>query len=389
MFSNLKIGTKIVGVVISIVMLGIIILASIFSIQASNILHTEADKLLQINAFRYANIVRGATESVYSTLLGVEDTIKNTISNENSIDDTEVQNILEGVLDSNEKIAYMYVHFFNTPINQNTNPKLLTNQHKFLMLLHDTSLKTEGGVQLVQAYDAFLQQQSINNAISTQKESIGKPQIFNINGEEIFAYNIVIPIFKNGNIIGVVGALGSLTHFRGELTDPKRSIFKDDQRLLLGAEGLIAVSPVSKFTGKSISEANPHPSAKTLIQLQKDKINTVFDFTRASDGKKNRAAIATFDLWDNSQDAWSIVTMAPVDSIQMPITKLITTIAFISLFVILVIVIIVFIYINKAVSSRIVNLQNNLLHFFKFINHETKDTILSKDTKSNDELSIM
>ncbi|EAL5903569.1 hypothetical protein DSE64_08685, partial [Campylobacter lari] len=133
---------------------------------------------------------------------------------------------------------------------------------------------------------------------------------------------------------------------------------------------------------------NPHPSAKTLIQLQKDKINTVFDFTRASDGKKNRAAIATFDLWNNSQDAWSIVTMAPVDSIQMPITKLITTIAFISLFVILVIVIIVFIYINKAVSSRIVNLQNNLLHFFKFINHETKDTILSKDTKSNDELSI-
>ncbi|WP_410708931.1 methyl-accepting chemotaxis protein [Campylobacter lari] len=115
----------------------------------------------------------------------------------------------------------------------------------------------------------------------------------------------------------------------------------------------------------------------------------LFDFTPASTGNANRAAIVNFNVWDDADDYWSIVTMAPISSIQMPITKFLATIALTSLFVIFIIAFIIFIYINKAVSSRIVNLQKNLLHFFKFINHETKDTILSEDTKNNDELNIM
>ncbi|MCV3410025.1 hypothetical protein L8W57_07810, partial [Campylobacter sp. IFREMER_LSEM_CL1890] len=389
MFSNLKIGTKIVAVVIAIIVLGIGILASVIAMQSSNILHTEADKLLQTSAFRYANIVRGATESVHSTLMGAENTIDSIIAEQDTIEERRIKNILEGALDSNGWIAYIYVHILDTSKYNDINPKLLTQSNKFLMLLHDTSLREKGGVQLVQAEDVILNQQSVENAIKNRKESIGRPQNFTINNEEILAYNIAVPIVRKGEIIGVIGALGSLTQLQHELTNPERSVFKDDQRLLLGKNGLIAVSPATEFIGKNITQINPHPSANLLIDLQKNQTNTLFDFTPASTGNANRAAIANFDVWDGADDYWSIVTMAPVGSIQMPIEKLIATIIIVSLFVVLAIALIVFVYINKAVSSRIVNLQNNLLHFFKFINHETKDTILSKDTKSNDELSIM
>ncbi|MCV3376243.1 hypothetical protein, partial [Campylobacter sp. IFREMER_LSEM_CL2151] len=389
MFSNLKIGTKIVAVVIAIIVLGIGVLASVIAMQSSSILHTEADKLLQTSAFRYSNIVRGATESVHSTLISAESSIDQILDTQTVIEEDRLQDILGGALDSNGWIAYIYVHILDTSRYTNINPKLLTQSNKFLMLLHDTTLREKGGIQLIQADDRVLNQRSVNSALSDKHEGIGRPQKFVINNEEILAYNIAVPIMRNGKLIGVIGALGSLTQLQEELTNPERSVFKDDQRLLLGDDGLIAVSPATEFIGKNITEINPHPSANLLVELQKSKTNTLFDFTPASTGNANRAAIANFNVWDGADDYWSIVTMAPVGSIQMPITKLVATIAMVSLFVVLAIALIVFVYINKAVSSRIVNLQNNLLHFFKFVNHETKDTILSKDVKSNDELSIM
>ncbi|AJC85653.1 methyl-accepting chemotaxis protein [Campylobacter sp. RM16704] len=389
MFLNLKIGTKIVAVVIAIIIIGIGILASIIAMQSSNILHTEADKLLQTSAFRYSNIVRGATESVHSSLINAENILDQILDTQTTIDEDRLKNVLEGTLDSNGWIAYIYMHIIDTSKYNNINPKLLTQSNKFLMLLQDASLREKGGIKLIQADDKILDQRSINSALKDKREGIGRPQKFVINDEEILAYNVAVPIIRNNKIIGVVGALGSLTQLQEELTNPERSVFKDDQRLLLGEDGLIAVSPATQFIGKRITEINSHSSANLLVELQKNKSNTLFNFTPASTGNANRAAITNFNVWDGANDYWSIVTMAPVGSIQMPITKLITTIAMVSLFVLLAIALIVFIYINKAVSSRIINLQNNLLYFFKFLNHETKDTILSKDTKNNDELSIM
>ncbi|WP_414437350.1 methyl-accepting chemotaxis protein [Campylobacter peloridis] len=283
----------------------------------------------------------------------------------------------------------MYVHIVDISKFDHINPMLLTETNRFLMLLNDTDLKTKGGVKLVQADDRVLNQRSVKAALENKEEGVGRPQKFVINNEEILAYNIAIPITRNGKLVGVIGALAGLESLQAELTDPERSVFKDDQRLLLGADGLIAVSPATEFIGKNITDINPHSSAKLLVELQKNQTNTLFDFIPATTGNSNRAALVNFNLWDGSNDYWSIVTMAPVGSIQMPIQKLIFSIVIGSLIVLLVIALIVFIYINKAVSLRIVNLQNNLLQFFKFINHEAKDTILSKDVKNNDELNIM
>ncbi|TXE84389.1 hypothetical protein FPD46_00705, partial [Campylobacter peloridis] len=389
MFSNLKIGTKIVAVVVAVIVLGIGVLSAIIAIQSSNTLHKEADKLLQASAFRYSNIVRGSTESVHATLLGAESAIDQIIAEQNTLDEARIKDVIEGALDANSWINYMYVHIIDISRFDHINPMLLTETNKFLMLLNDTDLKTKGGVKLVQADDRVLNQRSVKAALENKEEGVGRPQKFVINNEEILAYNIAIPITRNGKLVGVIGALAGLESLQAELTDPERSVFKDDQRLLLGADGLIAVSPATEFIGKNITDINPHPSAKLLVELQKNQTNTLFDFIPATTGNSNRAALVNFNLWDGSNDYWSIVTMAPVGSIQMPIQKLIFSIVIGSLIVLLAIALIVFVYINKAVSLRIVNLQNNLLQFFKFINHETKDTILSKDTKNNDELNIM
>ncbi|MBX2078097.1 cache domain-containing protein, partial [Campylobacter peloridis] len=333
MFSNLKIGTKIVAVVLAVIVLGIGVLSTIIAIQSSNTLHKEADKLLQASAFRYSNIVRGSTESVHATLLGAESAIDQIIAEQNTLDEARIQDVIEGALDANSWINYMYVHIVDISKFDHINPMLLTETNRFLMLLNDTDLKTKGGVKLVQADDRVLNQRSVKAALENKEEGVGRPQKFVINNEEILAYNIAIPITRNGKLVGVIGALAGLESLQAELTDPERSVFKDDQRLLLGADGLIAVSPATEFIGKNITDINPHSSAKLLVELQKNQTNTLFDFIPATTGNSNRAALVNFNLWDGSNDYWSIVTMAPVGSIQMPIQKLIFSIVIGSLIV--------------------------------------------------------
>ncbi|TXE79383.1 hypothetical protein FPD46_06810, partial [Campylobacter peloridis] len=389
MFSNLKIGTKVVAVVVAVIVLGIGALSTIIAIQSSSILHKEAYKTLETAAFRYRNLIKGYTESVYISLLGAESSVRQIILKEKNINEKEIETILSGIIDTNPWIEYIYFHTNNTSQFQNLNSTYFTQSNKFLMLLYDTDLKGRGGVKLIQAEDRILNQRSVNAALNQRKEGVGRPQIFTIGGRNTLAYNVVVPIVdNNGKTIGIIGALAGLANVQENLTDPSRSVFEGDQRLLLGDNGLLAVHPDANLAGKNITEINPHPSASLMLNLQKNKIDQVFDYTSVA-GVKNKAFIATFNLWEGSNDYWSVAVLAPVDSIEEPIDNLIISIAVISIFILLAIASIVFVYINKAVSLRIVNLQNNLLQFFKFINHETKDTILSKDTKNNDELNIM
>ncbi|HEG2582078.1 TPA: cache domain-containing protein, partial [Campylobacter lari] len=386
MFKNLKLGTKIVWIVTTVVILGICLLATIIALQSSRILNTEADKMLQSSSHRYVNAVKGTTEGIHTSLNAAESTLKEIILGEDSVDEKTIEAILGGILDTNPWVDYIYFHLTDTSKLTHKNPKLFTKNNRFLILLHDTNARNKGGIEIVQADDNILNQRSVNIALHEQKEGVGRPQNFTINGKEILAYNMVIPFIHNNKTIGVIGVLAGLDSLQEFLTNPSRSVFKGDQRFLIAKDGFVATNQNKNIIGKKITEVNPHPSVNLLVDLQKNKTDALFDYTSIS-GKSNRAAITNFNLWNDSQDYWSIVTIAPIDSIQEPITKLIATIIIVSIFVVLAIALIIFAYIRKNISTRIVNLQNNLLYFFKFINHETKDTILSKDIKNNDELS--
>ncbi|MCR8712940.1 hypothetical protein, partial [Campylobacter sp. W0066.1] len=388
MLKNLKLGAKIVWIVITVVFLSICILAAVISFQSYRILHTEADKLLQSSAYRYVNAVKGATEGIHTSLVGAENTLEEIIFKENSFNEETIELILGGILDANPWVEYIYLHLTDTSKLNTKNPKLLTKNNRFLILLHDTDTKNKGSIEVVQADDRILNQRSVNAALNEQKEGVGRPQNFTINGKEILAYNMVIPFVHNGKTVGAIGVLAGLNSLQEFLTDPSRSVFKNDQRFLLAKDGLVATNQNKNIIGKNIIEINPHPSATLMQELQQKQQNVLFDYISLS-GAKNRAAIANFNLWNNSHDYWSIITLAPTQSIQEPIKELITSIIIVSFLIIGLIVLIIFIYIKRTISLRIINLQNNLLNFFKFINHETKDTILSKDVKSNDELSIM
>ncbi|WP_415578438.1 hypothetical protein, partial [Helicobacter burdigaliensis] len=343
--------------------------------------------MLSTSAYRYSNIVRGATASVYSTLFAAESVVDDIIVGGGDV--ARLENVLTATMDSNPWIAYLYVHIIDKSLLQSVKPVYLTESGKFLMLFSDTNLAQKGGVEIMQAEDRIINQRSVAAAISKQEEGVGRPQNFSINNQEILAYNVVIPMTKNGKLIGVIGALGSLEALRGELTDPGRSVFEGDQRLLLGENGLIAVSPALEFIGKGMKEVNSDPSADVLLDMQKTHKDGLFDFTPASTGVENRAFVVNFPLWENSDNYWSIVTMAPKSSINTPVVALVTSIIIVSLIVVVAIVLIVSLFVKSSISSRIQKLQVNLVEFFRFINHETKNVSLSKDTSSNDELGIM
>ncbi|MBX2079263.1 cache domain-containing protein, partial [Campylobacter peloridis] len=331
MFSNLKIGTKIVAVVVAVIILGIGILSTVIAMQSSKILHIEAYKTLETSAYRYRNLIKGYTESVYISLLGAESSVRQILSKNQNIDEKEIETILSGIIDTNPWVEYIYFHTNNTSQFKNLNSTYFTQSNKFLMLLYDTDLLGKGGVKLIQAEDRILNQQSVNAALNQQKEAAGRPQIFTIGGRNTLAYNVVIPIISNGKTIGIIGALAGLDVVQKNLTDPSRSVFKNDQRLLIGDNGLLAVHPDAKLAGKNIKEINSHPSASLMLNLQKNKTDQTFDYTSVS-GIDNKAYIATFNLWEGSDNYWSVAILAPVDSIEEPIDELIISIIAVSAF---------------------------------------------------------
>ncbi|AJC94403.1 MCP-domain signal transduction protein [Campylobacter volucris] len=390
MLKNLKLGSKILLILSSAIVIGISILASLIIFQSSKTLNIEASKILVSSANRYANGIQGITQNVYSALYTFQGTIKSITSNDKPLDINVAKAFLESTLDSNSWTSYAYMHLLNGTKYFGEKSDYFTNDKQFLLLLKDAAPTSQGGVTVLKADSSILNFRATKEALKSKDAYSGRPRDITINGETHSLFNITLPLFdSNGNIIGIVGALVRIDLLRKELNDPSKSLFEGDQRLLIADNGLIASSPKKEYVGKIITQVNPHPSAKIVLDMQNKKENGSFIFIPASSNLENIANIINFNLWEGSKQHWSIVTLAPKTSVEAPLYSLIYIIIIVSIIVLLAIMSIIYIFIKKGVVERITKLQSTLFNFFKFINFEIKDVRIDNSIVSNDELGVM
>ena len=139
---------------------------------------------------------------------------------------------------------------------------------------------------------------------------------------------------------------------------------------------------------KRLDELNAHPSAKELIQAVMSKKDGIYTYHTLS-GESAKAAVSTFEVWENIGETWSVISFAPFEAIEEPLSTLQLVVISIGIVAIALISLIVFIFIRTTIVNRIRNISNALFEFFKYLNHQRKDAPNPLKIIAQDELGQM
>nr|WP_258108039.1 methyl-accepting chemotaxis protein [Campylobacter lari]MCR6775965.1 methyl-accepting chemotaxis protein [Campylobacter lari] len=95
-----------------------------------------------------------------------------------------------------------------------------------------------------------------------------------------------------------------------------------------------------------------------------------------------------FEIWPNTGIHWAMLAIVPNETVYAPITELRNIILISSVIAVVFIVIVISTSVKRIVSIRIQRLQNHLMKFFKYLNHEVA-SVEVLTPRYNDELGKM
>ncbi|WP_257935663.1 hypothetical protein [Campylobacter lari] len=169
------------------------------------------------------------------------------------------------------------------------------------------------------------------------------------------------------------------------LNDSSRSIYQGARRILIASNGVIVTHPNAKFVTKKISDVNKN--AAFILDLQKTAYAGPINYI-ADDGSEYHGAIRVFEVWPNTGIYWAMLAIVPNESVYASIVDLRNIILINSVVAIIVIVLVIGTSVKRIVSARVQKLQDHLMKFFRYLNHE----LLIVDVltpRYNDELGKM
>ncbi|EAC1840545.1 methyl-accepting chemotaxis protein [Campylobacter lari] len=356
--------------------------------KSTNTLSQQINKTLITSVFRYTNSAEAAIKSFFISTIGAQK-IFNTLLEEGTISEKRIENILGETIDASSTIAYGYYYLKDGSTYKNiglNNNKYFTSNNEFMVLMKDFDILKSGGVKTIQASEDLSSLRGIKHIMSGDKLYFGEPRWFNINGEKIFGSNIATPLVdKNGKVLGVLGMIFDMKILANDFNDFSRSIYEGDRRILLSNGGVIATHPNADFVTKKITDVNKN--ASNIIEIiQKPQVTSI-DYI-ADDGSKYHGAIRVFEVWPNTGILWSMLAVAPQKVIDAPISELRNAILISGLIAIVVIVLVLGISMKTIITNRIARLQEHMMKFFKYLNHEISTVEVVKP-RYNDEIGKM
>ncbi|MCV3431439.1 MCP-domain signal transduction protein [Campylobacter lari] len=384
---NWSLGAKIVAIAIITVVLILSILSVLIINRSTTILNTQIENTLTASVHRYGNQAEASIKSLFVSTIGTQRTLNNLIS-EGAINPKRIENILGEAVDANRDIAYGYYYLQDGTMYKNLDveEKYFTNNNEFMVLMRDSDINNAGGMQTLAASEEIAKTRAIKNLMNGNKLYFGEPRWYNIHGNKFLGLNVAAPITdKKGKAIGVVGMLFDLKPIATFLNDSSRSIYQGARRILIASNGVIATHPNAEFVTKKISDVNKN--AAFIVDLQKTAYAGPINYI-ADDGSEYHGAIRVFEIWPNTGIHWAMLAIVPNETVYAPITELRNIILISSVIAVVFIVIVISTSVKRIVSIRIQRLQNHLMKFFKYLNHEVA-SVEVLTPRYNDELGKM
>ncbi|HEC1746389.1 TPA: methyl-accepting chemotaxis protein [Campylobacter lari] len=384
---NWSLGAKIVAIAIITVVLILSILSVLIINRSTTILNTQIENTLTASVHRYGNQAEASIKSLFVSTIGTQRTLNNLIS-EGAINPKRIENILGEAVDANRDIAYGYYYLQDGTMYKNLDveEKYFTNNNEFMVLMRDSDINNAGGMQTLAASEEIAKTRAVKNLMNGNKLYFGEPRWYNIHGNKFLGLNVAAPITdKKGKAIGVVGMLFDLKPIATFLNDSSRSIYQGARRILIASNGVIATHPNAEFVTKKITEVNKNTAH--IIEAQKTIHAGAIDY-KADDGSEYHGAIRVFEIWPNTGIYWAMLAIVPNESVYASIVDLRNIILINSIIAIIVIVVVIGTSVKRIVSIRVQRLQDHLMKFFRYLNHELP-TVEVLIPRYNDELGKM
>ncbi len=374
---QLRLGTKITIITGITVFFVMGFLTFIISQETAQVLRNEAHKLLVSANARAINRLEGVIQQSFMAVEAAEGITSSIIAHDSDgiVSRDLLRDVVTHMVLDNEWAAFSYLYIPGDSVyakksRSDEDENFLLPNGEFMILV-DIDRERNNHIKLLQADEDIIRLPSVKNALETKKISFDNPRKFDIDGLLIFGSNIAAPIFdKNKKLIGVIGIIVDLQQVSKVVLDPKRSAFQNDRRMLLTKDSTILIHPDSSFVGKKLIEVNNHDSVDSLLQTLNFGRSTALEYI-GSDGSENYAGISHFQLWDDVDNAWSLVTIAPKEVIYESLSHIQIIIFISSIISVSIIFLIIWIYSKKFITKRMTTLENFLTEFFDFINHKT------------------
>ncbi|QOQ96345.1 methyl-accepting chemotaxis protein [Helicobacter cinaedi] len=395
-FNRLSIGAKLVFVISFIVAICMAVVVFIISQTASSILSTESDKLLTNTAKRYQNFVQNIATETFGNTLSSSKILSGLIDDGAKIDEKMLNTYLSSMLDSASYSVGSFIILSKdyTEKHQIVSKNKISSGELVLAFIDDKPAESGGirGIRPNELLDASprLLSKLQNNEVKTL--SVLLSQQTKIDGKDYYYKTIFAPVFENGKVVGIIGNLLDLTNIEMRLGNPKLDVFNGARRFIIDQNGIMIFNSSKEYTLKTrlkrLDELNAHPSAKELIQAVMSKKDGIYTYHTLS-GESAKAAVSTFEVWENIGETWSVISFAPFEAIEEPLSTLQLVVISIGIVAIALISLIVFIFIRTTIVNRIRNISNALFEFFKYLNHQRKDAPNPLKIIAQDELGQM
>ena len=392
-FNRLSIGAKLIFVISLIVAFCIAIMIFIVSHTASNILSNESDKLLTNTANRYKNLLEGTVTEIFATTISAEASINATLGEKGMLNEKTLMEVLSKVVDANRYSVGGFIIMskdYTREFLSQTSRVLPSGE--FATLAIDTNPGV-GGVELSTfPKEIFTQFPEILPALSSNTIGMTDSKEININGSKFYIKAAIVPIIYKNKVLGIIGNFLNLEDIETRLTDSKLDVFKHAQRFVINANGEVifnsAIDQQAATRLKDMRELNPHPSSAAIVEAAKKLEDGILTYTTLH-GESSKSAIASFELWPGTKQYWSVISLAPFESIEEPISSLQLVLISVGVAAIALISLIVFIFIRTTMVSRIQHISHTLFEFFKYLNHQRKDAPHPLKIVAQDELGEM
>ncbi|CAM4111679.1 methyl-accepting chemotaxis protein [Campylobacter armoricus] len=387
MWKKLNLSTKVIAIVVLTVVIALSGVSFLIIQRSTDTLTQQINKTLITSVFRYTNSAEAALKSFLISAIGTQK-IFNTLLEEGPISEKRIENILGETIDASSTIAYGY-YYLKDGTNYKTmglDNKYFTNKDEFMVLMKDSDIKNPGGMTTIQASEEISNLRGVGYILKGDKLYFGEPRWFNINGVKIFGSNVATPLVdKRGKVLGVLGMIFDMQVLANDFNDPSRSVYNGDRRILLSNGGVIATHPNADFVTKKIIDVNKNATniMELINKVQIKEVNYISD-----NGDKYHGAIRVFEVWPNTGILWAMLAVAPEKTVLSPIVEL-RNLILISGFIAIIIIILVLGYSMKnIVTTRVQRLQNHLMKFFRYLNHEVSNVEVLTP-RYNDEIGKM
>ncbi|WP_104721933.1 PDC sensor domain-containing protein, partial [Helicobacter mesocricetorum] len=374
MLKHLKIGTKITIIISLVFILCLGTLSIIISITSSNIQAKSSKNLLEMISEDASKTSLIVFNEVYTALANSHGRIQSLIQGSSNDKLKFLVENIANTLDNNNWGAYSYIYLKDANIiggDNYINPEYKLNDGGLILLAKDNNIQNPGGIVIMRADDTITNFGSVQKALTTGRISMGNPSMQTFAGDTPrLGIAINFPLKDTQNVTqGVVGIFIDLSELSEELNNSRYSFFTDDYRILLSEDLTIGSHPNPDILAKNLMNVIHKKNDDTIINAIKNHQNGVFPFIDYK-GEDTFAAITSFEIGYGTGIFWTAVALAPLHSIYANVYELNYIILGCSIIILLILIVVLFLYVHKNITTRITNLSEHLLKFFKALQYK-------------------